>query len=285
MRTLSLLRSVLFVPGDDGHKLVKALQAQADALVVDWEDGVAPDRKAASRSHTATFLSDRDAIPGVVLIRLNPVRSPHFAADIAHVRHVHVDGLVLSKVASVGDVKRVQEQLEESGQQCDLWLFPLIESAAGLLNAPAIAACSSCIAALVFGAEDFCADTGITRSSEEIELLYARSALVTAARAAELQVVDSPCLAFADDQAVMKTACRAHNLGFTGKLAIHPRQVGILNEAFSPRPEEIDNAKRTVEAFTANGEGVTVIDGTMVDEAVVKRARQIVELAKRPRSK
>jgi citrate lyase beta subunit len=279
------MRSVLFVPGDDEHKLMKALQAPSDALLIDWEDGVAPDRKAAARSHTTTFLADRVATPGVVLIRLNQVRSPHFAADIAHVRHVHTDGLGLSKVASAADLKQLQNELDHSGQQCDLWLFPLIESATGLLNASAIATCSSSVAALVFGAEDFCADTGITRGSEEIELLYARSALVATARAAERQVIDSPCLAFADDQAVTKAACRARNLGFTGKLAIHPRQLPILNEAFSPSPAEIDRARRIVEAFVVKGEGVIVVDGAMVDEAVVKRARQILELAKRPPAK
>jgi citrate lyase beta subunit len=220
-----------------------------------------------------------------VLIRLNPVHSPHFAADIASARHVRADGLVLSKVASVGDIKHVQKQLGKSGKQCDVWLLPLIESAAALLSASAIATCSPCVAALVFGAEDFCADTGITRGNEEIELLYARSTLVAVCRAAKRQVIDSPCLAFADDQAVMRAASRARNLGFTGKLAIHPRQVEILNEAFSARAEEIDKANRILEAFATNDEGVTVIDGTMVDEAVVKHARRVLQLAKRPHAK
>lgn len=261
---------------------MKALQAPADALVVDWEDGVAANRKAAARSQTATFLTDRGATPDAVLIRLNPVRSPYFAADIASARQVHADGFVLSKVASVGDIKHVQKQLEKSGKQCNVWLLPLIESAAALLSASAIANCSPWVAALAFGAEDFCADTGITRGNEEIELLYARSTLVAAGRAAKRQVIDSPCLTFADDQAVMRAASRARNLGFTGKLAIHPRQVEILNEAFSARAEEIDKANRILEAFATNHEGVAVVDGTMVDEAVVKHARQVLQLAKRP---
>jgi citrate lyase beta subunit len=285
MDTLPPLRSVLFVPGDNEHKLIKALQAPADALVVDWEDGVVANRKAVARSQTTTFLADRAATPDVVLIRLNPVHSPYFAADIASARHARADGFVLSKVASVGHIKHVQKQLEKSGKQCNVWLLPLIESAAALLSASAIANCSPCVAALAFGAEDFCADTEITRGDEEIELLYARSTLVAAGRAAKRQVIDSPCLTFGDDQAVMRAASRARNLGFTGKLAIHPRQVEILNEAFSARAEEIDKANRILEAFAMNHEGVTVIDGTMVDEAVVKHARRILQLAKRPNTK
>lgn len=282
MRPIPPLRSVLFVPGDDQHKLMKASQAPADALVLDWEDAVAPDRKAVARSHTMTFLASREVFTGIVLIRLNPTDSPKFAADITQVRHIHAEGLVLSKVVSARDVQYAEEQLYEARQQRDLWLFPLIESAAGLLNASAIVNSSERVAALMFGAEDFCADTGITRGKEEIELLYARSAIVTAARAANLQVIDSPYLVFDDDQELAKAASRARNLGFTGKLAIHPRQVGILNRSFSPHPEEIRSAQRILSTFTTSEEGVTSVDGTMVDEAVVKRARQILELAKLP---
>jgi citrate lyase subunit beta/citryl-CoA lyase len=95
-------------------------------------------------------------------------------------------------------------------------------------------------------------------------------------------VIDSPCLVFNDDREVAKAALRARNLGFTGKLAIHPRQLGILNKSFLPRPEQIREAQRILAAVAASGEGVTAVDGTMVDEAVVKRARQILEMAKLP---
>jgi citrate lyase beta subunit len=175
-------------------------------VVVDWKDGVTASRKAAARSQTTIFLADRATTPDVVLIRLNPLHSAYFAADIAIARHVRADGFVLSKVASVGDIENVQKQLEKSGKQWNVWLLLLIESAAALLSASAIANCSPCVAALAFGAEDFCADTGITRGNEEIELLYARSTLIAAGRAAKRQVIDSPCLTFADDQAVMRAA-------------------------------------------------------------------------------
>jgi citrate lyase subunit beta / citryl-CoA lyase len=282
MRPLVALRSLLFVPGDDQRKLMKAAKAPADALVIDWEDAVAPGRKAVARSHTMAFLASREIFASVVLVRVNPIHSLGFAADIAHVRQVHAEGLVLSKVVSAKDVQYAEEQLNGSGSRQGVWLFPMIESAAGLLNASAIVNSSERVAALIFGAEDFCADTGITRGREEIELLYARSAIVAAARAANRQVIDSPCLVFNDDREVAKAALRARNLGFTGKLAIHPRQLRILNKSFSPRPEEIREAQRILAAVAASGEGVTAVDGTMVDEAVVKRARQILEMAKLP---
>jgi citrate lyase subunit beta / citryl-CoA lyase len=278
------LRSLLFVPGDDEHKLTKALNTAADALILDWEDGVSPESKSLARSQTAGFLSNGSTIHGVVLIRLNPVHGPHFKMDIAHAGNVRIDGFVLSKVTSVEDLRQVKRLAAKRSYRADLRLFPMIESAAGLLNAPAIAAYPS-VTALLFGAEDFCADTGIICSSEEIELNYARSAIVTAARALERQVIDSPCLEFTDDQAVVKAASRARNLGFTGKLAIHPRQVALVNETFIPLPEEIEKAERILKAFADSGEGVTAVDGAMVDEATVKRARQIVQLAKRAHGK
>jgi citrate lyase subunit beta/citryl-CoA lyase len=283
MRLPFTLRSLLFVPGDDEHKLMRAAHAPADALVIDWEDVVAHERKTAARCDTMAFLASREVFARVVLVRVSPIHSLEFAADIAHVSQVHAEALVLSKVVSARDVQYAEEQLNASGPRRDVWLFPMIESAAGLLNASGIVNSSERVAALMFGAEDFCADTGIVRGKEEIELLYARSAIVAAARAADRQVIDSPCLIFDNDREVAKAALRARNLGFTGKLAIHPRQLGILNKSFSPRPEQIREAQRILAAFAASGEGVTAVNGTMVDEAVVKRARQILQMAKLPR--
>jgi citrate lyase subunit beta / citryl-CoA lyase len=280
MSSFLQLRSLLFVPGDNERKLAKALQTPADAVVVDWEDGVAADKKAVARSRTTAVLSNRK-IDSVTLIRLNPVRDAEFVLDVAEAGHIRADGFLLSKVVSVEEIREAEELIRKSGQRKDPRFFAMIESSAGLLSAPAIAACG-CVAALLFGAEDFCADSGITCRKEELELLYARSALVTAARSAQRQAIDSPFLAFNDDQALMAAALRAGDLGFSGKLAIHPRQVEVINNAFRASRAEIEKAKRVVETFEANGEGVAVIDDVMVDEAVVKRARRILEVAKIP---
>lgn len=269
---------MLFVPGDDERKLAKALKTPADALIFDWEDGVAIEKKSMARSRIATLLSNREAINSAVLVRLNSVHNSEFAKDMAQA-NIHVDGFILSKVASAEDIRETEEWIKKSGQKKDLWLFAMIESATGLLNAPAIAACNS-VAGLLFGAEDFCADMGVSCGNDELELLHARSALVTAARSAKRQVIDSPFLAFNDNQPLIAAALRARNLGFSGKLAIHPRQVGAINETFVAGPEEIEKAKRVLETFEANGKGVAVLDGAMVDEAVAKRARQVLKLAK-----
>ena len=279
MHPILPLRSLLFVPGDNERKLARALESPADALVCDWEDGVAPDTKALARSQTSAVLNSRPANQRVVLIRINPVSSPEFEKDVVYARQAHPEGLVLSKITSARDIRQVNKICQMRGQP-ELWLFPMIESAIGLSNAAEIARCQS-VAALLFGAEDFCANTGIIRGKEELELLYARSALVIAASAAGRKVIDSPCLSLNDAQAVRESAVRARDLGFTGKLAIHPRQVDILNQAFVPRSEEIEKASRIIEAFAGGGQGVISVDGMMVDDAVVKRARRLLQLVRR----
>ena len=130
--------------------------------------------------------------------------------------------------------------------------------------------------AVLFGAEDFSADLGITRTPGEPELLYARCAIVTACRAASCQAIDAPCIEFHDLEQTRQAAQRARNLGFTGKLAIHPAQRPVLNAMFSPSEAEVQEAQRILAAYSASGAGVIAIDGRMIDEAVVRKARDIL---------
>ena len=153
------------------------------------------------------------------------------------------------------------------------WNRPL-----ALLNAFSIATASPRVAALLFGAEDFSAEMGILPSAGEIELLHARSSLVTQARAAGRDALDSPCLEFRDLRRIAAAARRARNLGFTGQMAIHPSQVKILNEIFSPSQLEFEKARAIIAAASPDA-GVFSVEGSMVDEAVLKRARRVLRLA------
>lgn len=130
---------------------------------------------------------------------------------------------------------------------------------------------------LIFGSEDYCADVGISRTAGDVELLFARSALVTAGKAFGLEVIDSPCLDLNDNTKLQSEAQIARNLGFTGKPAIHPAQVPILNQFFSPTQAEIEKAPRILTAFSSGKSGVLKVGGRMVDEAVLRRARQILK--------
>lgn len=185
-------------------------------------------------------------------------------------------GVVLSKCRSSEDVQKLQGLLDAIDPARKCGICPLVESPQGLLNAAAIAGSSNRVRMVAFGAEDFSADMRIIRTAEEIELLYARSAIVTACRAAGREPIDSPCLELRDSNCVHITAQRARNMGFSGKLAIHPNQVSIINEVFSPSEEEVLEARHIVESMSAAPSGVVTVDGRMVDEAIVRRARWIL---------
>lgn len=279
LRDLKILRSLIFVPADSESKLAKVRGIPADAVVFDWEDSVLPESRPAARKWTAEILRERKQFPQVILIRFSGAGTQSFQADCDALADELPDGLMLSKCCSAEDVLRLAEFLKDRDPVGRCVIYPLIESPAGLLNAFAIAKSSERVAGLAFGAEDFSAETGLYRTGEEIELLYARSALVTAGRAAGREVYDSPCIEFQDQEKLRSSARRARNLGFTGKLAIHPSQVAVLNAIFSPTEAEAQRARRLLKAFSAGQAGVVALEGQMVDEAVLRQARRILKLA------
>jgi citrate lyase subunit beta/citryl-CoA lyase len=272
-----ILRSLLFVPGDSPSKMAKAAALPAGALIIDWEDAVLPAGKGAARELTLAFLRRRTAaLP--VFIRYNRAGSAAFWADCETLREFVPDGVVLSKCRSADEVKQLAAALDQSDAEGRCLICPMVESPEGLLNASAIAAAAR-VAMVAFGAEDFSAEMRIIRTADEMELLYARSALVASCRAAGKEPIDSPCLEFRDLEQVKAAAGRARNLGFSGKLAIHPSQLAGINERFSPTAAEIEEARRVVDLFGSPASGVAAAHGQMVDEAVVRRARLILELA------
>lgn len=256
--------------------MAKAIRLSADAVIIDWEDAVLPGDKAMARQSTAEFL-ERERYRPLVLIRFNPAGTLAFKDDSQFLREYVPDGIVLSKCRSATDVRFLHEILDDADRNGTCTICPLVESPEGLLNAAAIARESPRVSAVAFGAEDFSAEAGIRRTENEMELLFARSALVTACRAAGKEPIDSPCLEFRNLVEVQAAAQRACQLGFSGKLAIHPNQIEPLNEAFSPTEAELAHARKIVESFASAATGVTVIDGRMVDEAVVRRARRLLE--------
>jgi len=273
-----MIRSLLFVPGDSESKLQKARQIATDAIILDWEDAVLPQNKALARKLSTDFLS-ANAGPPMRLVRLNPVTSPHFAEDCRALQAALPDAILLSKCQSASEVQQLDSFLAQREAANRTRIYAQVESPLALLSAFAIATSSARLAGLAFGAEDFSADMGITRTEEEIELLYARSALVTACRAAGRDAIDSPCLEWKNADKLRAHASRARNLGFSGKLAIHPGQVEIINDIFSPSAAEVERARRILAAFSASASGVLTVDGAMVDEAIVRRARQVLEMA------
>jgi citrate lyase subunit beta/citryl-CoA lyase len=201
-----------------------------------------------------------------------------------------LEGLVLPKVETVDEVRQVDATLtdREPKQKMPsggIRLLIAIESPAGLLNALAIAACSSRVVGLIFGAEDYGRELGLptSREGEARDLLYARSAMVVAAAAAHVQAVDGVWVDLKDTDGLTKFARQSRRLGFSGMSLIHPSQIDPINTTFSPSAEEIDYAQRIVQAFeeaNARGDGSIAFGGQLIDRPIVERARRTLELAK-----
>lgn len=270
-----LLRSILFVPGTRSDRFDKALAAGADAVILDLEDAVDPGRKAEARDTVTAFLTTAPASPPLVFVRVNAPGSPWIDDDLARAgSFTGIHGLVVPKVESPVQLETVARHAPQRR------VVPLIETARAVLNAPAIAAADAHVLALLFGAEDLTADLGISRTIDGEELLFARSQVVLAAASVGAEAIDAVFTDLADTDRLLTDARRARALGFRGKMAIHPKQVPVINRAFSPTVEEVARAHQIVASFEASGDdGVTRLDDQMIEAPVVARARRILALA------
>ena len=273
------IRSYLYVPGDDGPKIEKALAGEADAVVLDLEDAVTPNRKEEARAMVASVLGSVPEKP--VFVRVNAVGTELAAVDMDAIAGAYLTGLRLPKVESVEGVNLAAETLE--GLQSGATIQCLIESALGLERAFEIATSHDRVSGIGLGEADLAADLGVT---DEAGLLYARSRIVGAARAAGLpHPVQSVYTKVGDLEGLRRSTEAGKRLGFVGRSTIHPSQVPVVNEAFTPDANEVAGALELLERLedeTASGTGAFVLDdGRFVDRAVVESARLTLALAGR----
>jgi citrate lyase subunit beta / citryl-CoA lyase len=282
-----LRRSFLFAPATDLRKVDKALSLDADAVIIDLEDAVAVSEKVRARSLVVDVLSRvrRDGL----YIRVNGVNTPWILGDIMAVLGNRPAGLMLPKAECQEEVRRVdwligQLEMEYALPPGKIELIPLVETARGVANAGAVAASGSRVKRLAFGAVDYTLDMGIRLTDEGQELFYARSQLAVASRAAGLEGPIDTVNINLKDEARLRDDCRlARQLGFSGKLVIHPSQIAPVNEAFSPTPTEIEYAARVVQAFDkaeAAGVAAVQLDGKFIDYPVAAWARRILGIAR-----
>ncbi len=283
-----VLRSLLFVPGNRANMLEKALGFAPDAYVPDMEDSVPAEEKANARDVTASFLARLATTGRLVVPRVNSIDSGLMEEDLEAVVGPHIFGVSVGKVRSADDIKYIAAVIERLERRAGVQpggtrLVPWLEVARAIVNAYEICVASPRIVGVAFGAEDFTNDMGIPRTEDDSEVAYPRSVVCVAARAADVLALDTPYFGFRDPEGLRKNALAARRQGFKGKFAIHPAQVDIINEAFSPSEEEIQYARRVVAAFDEaerQGRGSTSLDGKVIDVPVVKRARQVLEVAK-----
>jgi len=281
----------MFVPGHRQRMIDKALGLDVDAIMLDIEDGVAPNEKDSARKNIADSLA-RAKAPATPAryVRINAIGHARMNADLEAVVRPGLDGLVCPKVDTSEEVRTVDAILNEKEPSSSLAkgsvkLLIAIESPRGLLNAAAIATSCPRIAGIMFGAEDFGREIGLpaVREGQARDLIYARSSIVIAAASAHVQAVDGVWVDLNDTQGLLEFAKQSRQLGFSGMSCIHPAQIQAINQTFSPTAEEIDYCQKVLQAFeeaNARGDGSIAFGGQLIDRPIVERARRTIEMAK-----
>ena len=283
---MELLRSLVFVPGNRANMLERALGFGADIVMVDLEDSVPPGEKAAACELAVEWAPRLAAAGRRVMVRVNSLDTGLAADELAAVVCPDLAGISIGKGNTAWDLEQVDRLLAplEAGAGMaagSIKVVPWIETAMAIVHVYEMARASQRIVGIAFGAEDYTNDMGVIRNDFGEECYYARSAVAVAARAAGVGALDGPFVGFRDPDGLRKDAGTARQMGYTGKFAIHPAQIDIINETFSPNPDDVAYARRVVAAWEeaeAAGRGSLSIDGRMVDVPVVKRAQNLLAL-------
>jgi citrate lyase subunit beta / citryl-CoA lyase len=280
------IRSLLFVPGVRNDRFAKAMSAGADAVAFDLEDSVEATQKEKARTLIAELLAQPASSEALRLVRFNAVETDAGQADLEFFRDVTgFDGILLPKVETPGMLEAVARIFGPRALTGGVPpLLPLLESPKAILRASEIAAADAFVAALLFGAEDLTAQLGVPRTVDGDELVVPRAQIALAAAAVGAEAIDAVFVNLEDLTTLRRDCERARAVGFRGKMAIHPKQVPVINEVFTPSPDDVDRARRVVDAYEAAraaGVGVTRMDNQMVELPVVERARRTLALAAR----
>lgn len=280
-------RALLYMPGDDWKKIVKATTLGVDCICMDMEDGVAVSRKAEARVTIAKALRELDFGASEKLARVNSIGSGWERDDIDAVLPFRPDGIVIPKVESREQVEWGSRLIEAAELKYGWTLNSIrmlvgVETALGILNLKEIAAHPR-LDGIIFGGEDYAASVGARRTREAVELLYARQAVVAACAAFGLQAIDIVYIDFKDAEGLRLEAEQGAGFGFSGKQIIHPNQVEVTQAAFTPSDEALEEARRIVETFEASqkeGKGAYALDGKMIDMPLLKNAQKTLARAR-----
>jgi citrate lyase subunit beta / citryl-CoA lyase len=286
---MTVLRSLLFVPGNQPRMLERAMDSKPDAFVPDLEDSVPYHEKANAREVTASFLPRLAQVGPLVIPRVNALETGDCEADLAAVVGPHIDAVSVGKIYTPKDVETISGMIETLEKRAGIpvgkvKLILWIETAMAIVHCYEICTASPRILGAAFGAEDFTHDMSIERTEDDSEVMVPRSLICVAARAADVLALDTPYFGFRDLEGLTQNAMTSKKMGFKGKFAIHPAQIEPINTVFSPSPADIERAQQVVAAFEEaerTGRGSTSLDGKVVDVPVVKRAQALLALAAR----
>ncbi len=280
-------RSMLFLPGNTPNIIINGDALGADALIFDLEDAVSPSEKDAARILVRSAIKYMRFEGCETVVRINGIDTDFWRKDLDEIVPLKPDFIMPPKISRADDIRILDRYLsileEKLGVENNaVKLIPLIETALGVENAFSIASESGRVAALLLGGEDLTADLRCKRTRAGNELNFARCRLVCAARAAGIEVYDTPFTDVQDDEGIRSDAEYARSLGFTGKASISPRHVAVINEVFSPSQADIEYAYEVMDAIRIareHGKGAVALRGKMIDAPIVARARQTIAAA------
>jgi citrate lyase subunit beta/citryl-CoA lyase len=277
---------MLFVPGNNMKMLSKAATLEPDAIILDLEDSVPMDEKEKARNLVREGVKLFDDGNSVVFVRVNSLATGLTSQDLSVSACEGLHGIVLPKSESSKEIVEAQTLLDgiekEKGlRNQSLAIVPLVETAKGVLNVGEISRTSRRVVAISFGAVDFARDLGVSLSQEGVELAYPRACIALAARAAGIRAVDTVFIDVKDSEGLVNDSKRAKQVGFQGKLLIHPDQIGPVNAVFSPTEHEVEYCKRVAQAFKearSRGAGAISLDGKMIDHASYRQAEDTLTI-------
>ncbi len=275
-------RSMLYMPGSNPRALEKARTLPSDALIFDLEDAVAPEAKAQARGLIGDMLRQGGYGRREILVRVNPLASEWGYADLVAVAGFGADAVLLPKVESADTVRQVEQVLVASGAPEDLRIWCMMETPRGILNAKEIAAASPRMGGFVMGTSDLAKDLGAAHTPDRLPMIVALGTCLLAARAYGLAIVDGVHLDLSDDEGFAQSCVQGRQLGFDGKSLIHPKTIEAANRVYAPSEADIEWARKIIAAYgqaKAEGKGVVVVDGKLVENLHVIAAQRQVELA------
>ena len=274
-------RSVLYIPGSKSRALEKACDLPTDAIIFDLEDAVAIDEKVNARTLLADTLTGTDYGPRAKLVRINGFDTEWGAQDLEVIARARPEAILLPKVNGAQDIEALARLLDARNDTAETRIWAMMETPLGVLNATAIAAAPR-MAGFVMGTNDLAKELGCRFRPDRLPMQMALQTCLMAARAQGLVAVDGVYNAFKDDDGLRAECTQGRDLGFDGKTLIHPAQLAVANEVFAPDPAELDLARRQIAAFdeaTAQGQGVAVVDGKIVENLHIVTARALLARA------
>ena len=273
---MTILRSVLYMPGINQKAMDKALNLDCDAVVLDLEDAVEVSKKEDSRQLVIRQIENNDYGPRVVVVRVNDLGTKWGEQDVAAVANLPIQAILVPKVSEIRDISRLVDLLNRLGSELPIWI--MVETPLAIININELAR-QPRVTALVMGTSDLVVDLCAEHLEERQNISYALQRSIIAARAFGKKILDGVHLDFRDLDSLRNVCRLGKSMGFDGKTLIHPDQIPVANDAFSPSEAELDKAKRVIDAWRSaqtRGSGVVEVDGTLVESLHVEEAKRLI---------